>query len=152
MLDSETDGVDVLTQKLSERAEIIVDLHGQLALAQGALSERTQRLEELSRELERTRASAEALEARHDALVRENGRVNERLLDLEDVARARSHEIEALKRVCDERLAEIDRISLEAERRSTLLADMTAAFEAALRRLEQLGAGGSATPPRTGGS
>jgi hypothetical protein len=49
-------------------------------------------------------------------------------------------------------MLEIDRITAEAERRSALLADMTAAFEAALRRLERQGAGGSPTASRTGGS
>jgi ADP-heptose:LPS heptosyltransferase len=118
-----------------------------------ACDERLALIQTLTAEVDRrARPVTEAEPERDDALVAECDRLRERILDLERTAQARDDEIALLSGVCDERMHEIERITAEAERRSALLADMTAAFEAALRRLEREGAGRSPAASRTAGA
>jgi len=144
--------LEELRQMSAERAAFIVDLQRRLSVAQEAADERGALIHTLDDNLQRAQATRAQLDEQQAALVLEVDRLHLRIRDLDRTAQDREEEITTLRKACDERMLEIERITAEAERRSALLADMTAAFEAALRRLERQGAGGSPSASRTGGS
>ncbi len=146
--------LEILRRAADERAEVIATLDDALTREREQSSEARARL---AAERDGALLSLEAsLRARADdgirATVLHQQRENElreveilraRLAGLEDTALTRGELIVDLQRTCEERMALIERLSAEAERRSVLLADMTAAFEASVRELESLRAGAS---------
>jgi chromosome segregation ATPase len=154
--------VATLQRACDERGDVIAELQSHLEILRRAAADRADVIvmldEALAREREqssdaRARLAAErdgalqsleaALRARHENEARELESLRARLRGLQDTALTRGELIVELQRTCEERMALIERLSAEAERRSVLLADMTAAFEASVRELESLRAGAS---------
>ena len=146
--------VEILRHAADERAAVIATLNEALIREREQsgdararlVAERDNALLSLEAAL-RARADdgvrATVLHQQHQSEMRELETVRARLAGLEDTVLTRSELIVELQRTCEERMALIERLSAEAERRSVLLADMTAAFEASVRELESLRAGAS---------
>jgi len=144
--------VEIATLKnvCEEREAIITDLQKHLAVTHQAAEERGALIATLDADLRSAQTARAEFEDRHNTILAEVAQLREEVAGFEREAEARRDEIAMLKNVCDERMQEIERITIEAERRSALLADTTAAFESTLRQLERQGAGRSGDASRTG--